>query len=76
MLGLYAFFYVGLHFITYFGFERGLNISETASDIVKRPFIAVGMISFFLMVPLAITSTNGMIKRVGGKNWVNLHKLS
>jgi methionine sulfoxide reductase heme-binding subunit len=75
MLGLYAFFYVCLHFITYFGFDRSLNISGTISDIIQRPFIAIGMLSFFLMIPLAITSTNRMIKRLGGKNWTKLHKL-
>ena len=72
MLGLYAFFYVCLHFITYFGFNRSLNISNTLSDIFQRPFIAVGMLSFFLMIPLAVTSTNGMIKRMGGKRWAKL----
>jgi methionine sulfoxide reductase heme-binding subunit len=75
MLGLYAFFYVCLHFITYLGFDRSLNISNTVSDIFQRPFIAIGMLSFFLMIPLAVTSTNGMIKRLGGKRWAKLHKL-
>ena len=75
MLGLYTFFYVCLHFITYLGFDRSLNISNTLSDIFQRPFIAVGMLSFFLMIPLAVTSTNGMIKRMGGKRWAKLHKL-
>lgn len=76
MLGLYAFFYAFLHFISYIGFDRSLNLSETIADIVQRPFIAVGMASFFLMIPLAVTSTNGMIKSLGGKNWQKLHKLS
>lgn len=76
MLGLYAFFYVCLHFITYLGFDRALSISGTLTDIFQRPFIAVGMFTFFLMIPLAVTSTNKMIKRLGGKRWAKLHKLS
>lgn len=76
MIGLYAFFYGCLHFITYIGFDRSLSFSNTVSDIVQRPFIAVGMAAFFLMIPLAVTSTNGMIKRLGGKNWQKLHRLS
>lgn len=75
MLGLYAFFYGCLHLSAYFGFDRGLSISGTLGDILQRPFIAVGMLSFFLMIPLAITSTNPMIKRLGGKNWQKLHRL-
>lgn len=75
MLGLYAFFYGFLHFTTYVWFDRFFNLKSTASDILQRPFIAVGMLSFFLMVPLAITSTNGMIKRLGGKRWARLHRL-
>ena len=75
MLGLYAFFYVCLHFITYVGFDRSLSISSVLTDIVQRPFIAVGMLAFFLLIPLAVTSTNKMIKRLGGKRWAKLHKL-
>lgn len=76
MIGLYAFFYAFLHFITYVGFDRGLSLSGTVGDIWQRPFIAVGMWSFFLMIPLAATSTNRMIKRLGGKNWQKLHRLT
>jgi sulfoxide reductase heme-binding subunit YedZ len=75
MLGLYAFFYGCLHLSAYFGFDRALSLSSALGDIWQRPFIAVGIISFFLMIPLAITSTNGMIKRMGGKNWQKLHRL-
>jgi sulfoxide reductase heme-binding subunit YedZ len=75
MLGLYAFFYGCLHLSTYIGFDRALSLSGTLADIFQRPFIAIGMISFFLMIPLAVTSTNGMIKRLGGKNWQKLHRL-
>jgi sulfoxide reductase heme-binding subunit YedZ len=75
MLGLYAFFYGCLHLSAYFGFDRALSLSSALGDIWQRPFIAVGMVSFFMMIPLAITSTNGMIKRLGGKNWQKLHQL-
>ena len=75
MLGLYAFFYGCLHLSTYLGFDRALSLSSALGDIWQRPFIAVGMVSFALMIPLAVTSTNGMIKRLGGKNWQKLHQL-
>ena len=76
MLGLYAFFYGFLHLITYSVFDKSLDVSAIASDVWQRPFIAVGMFAFFLLIPLAVTSTNQMIKRLGGKNWVKLHKLT
>jgi len=76
MLGLYAFFYGFLHLITYSVFDKSLSVSAIAGDVWERPFIAVGMFSFFLLIPLAVTSTNAMIKRLGGKNWVKLHKLT
>ncbi len=76
MLGLYAFFYGFLHLITYGIFDKNFNLAEIVKDVWQRPFIAVGMLAFFLLVPLAVTSTNGMIKRLGGKNWSKLHKLS
>jgi sulfoxide reductase heme-binding subunit YedZ len=76
MLGLFAFFYGCVHLTTYLVFDRGLNLSGTVSDVIKRPFIAFGMTAFLLMVPLAITSTNGMLKRIGGKNWQRLHRLT
>jgi len=75
MLGLYAFFYGFLHLLTYIWFDRGFNLKSVPADIVKRPFITIGMTAFFLMVPLAITSTNKMVKRLGGKRWNRLHKL-
>ena len=75
MLGLYAFFYGFLHLLTYIWFDRSFNLKSTAQDIGTRPFIAIGMASFFLMIPLAITSTKGWIKRLGGKRWALLHKL-
>ncbi len=76
MLGLYAFFYGFLHLITYSIFDKSLSVSAIASDVWQRPFIAVGMLAFFLLIPLAVTSTNQMIKRLGGKKWARLHKLT
>lgn len=75
MLGLFAFFYGLLHLTTYVAFDRYFNLKSVPGDIASRPFIAVGMAAFFLMVPLAITSTNKMVKRLGGKRWGHLHKL-
>ena len=75
MLGLYAFFYGTLHLLTYLLFDRGANLKTVPGDILQRRFIAVGMTAFFLMVPLAITSTNKMVKRLGAKRWAKLHKL-
>ena len=76
MLGLYAFFYGFLHLVTYSIFDKSLSIGAIISDVWQRPFIAVGMFAFFLLIPLAATSTNSMIKRLGGKNWARLHKLT
>ncbi len=76
MLGLYVFFYGSLHLVTYSIFDKSLSIAAIVGDIWQRPFIAVGMAAFAMLVPLAVTSTNGMIKRIGGKNWARLHKLS
>ncbi|MBA3335891.1 MAG: sulfoxide reductase heme-binding subunit YedZ [Acidobacteria bacterium] len=76
MLGLYAFFYGFLHLVAYSIFDKSLSVSAIVGDVWERPFIAVGMLSFFLLIPLAISSTNGMIKRLGGKNWQKLHRLT
>ena len=76
MLGLYAFFYAVIHLITYSIFEKSLNLAAIVGDVWQRPFIAVGMLAFTMLVPLGVTSTNGWIKRLGGKNWARLHKLS
>jgi len=76
MLGLYAFFYGFLHLMTYVSFDRFFNFKSVPADVAQRPFIAVGMLTFFLMVPLAITSTNRMVKTLGGKRWNRLHKLT
>jgi sulfoxide reductase heme-binding subunit YedZ len=75
MLGLFAFFYGSLHLLTYIWFDRLFNFVSVAGDVVQRPFILAGMTAFLLMVPLAITSTNKMVKRLGGKGWARLHRL-
>ncbi|MGH9931263.1 MAG: sulfite oxidase heme-binding subunit YedZ [Pyrinomonadaceae bacterium] len=75
LLGLFAFFYGFLHLLTYIWFDRYFKFRSIPGDVVTRPFIAFGMTAFFLMLPLAITSTNKMVKRLGGKRWSKLHKL-
>lgn len=75
MLGLFAFFYGTLHLLTYVWFDRFFNLISVVQDVGKRPFILFGMLAFLLMVPLAITSTNKMVKRLGGKRWATLHRL-
>jgi sulfoxide reductase heme-binding subunit YedZ len=75
MLGLFAFFYGFLHLMTYVSFDRFFRFTSIPGDVVKRPFIAIGMTAFFLMLPLAITSTDKMIKRLGGKRWARLHRV-
>ncbi|SHN35474.1 sulfoxide reductase heme-binding subunit YedZ [Duganella sacchari] len=75
MLGLYTFFYGLLHFTTFLWFDHFFDVQEMWKDVLKRPFITVGFIAFVLLIPLALTSTNGMIKRLGGKRWQWLHRL-
>jgi sulfoxide reductase heme-binding subunit YedZ len=75
MLGLFAFFYGALHLLTYVWFDRLFNFVSVGQDVVRRPFILAGMTAFVLMVPLAITSTNKMVKRLGGRSWARLHRL-
>jgi methionine sulfoxide reductase heme-binding subunit len=75
MLGLFAFFYGCLHLLTYVWFDKFFNLPEIVRDTWKRPFIFVGMASWLLLVPLAVTSTNAMIKRLGGRRWQRLHRL-
>jgi len=75
MLGLYTFFYALLHFIAFFWFDHFFDVAAMLRDVAKRPFILVGFTAFVLLIPLAATSTNGMIKRLGGKRWQWLHRL-
>lgn len=75
MAGLYAFFYALLHFITYIWLDQFFDLAAIYKDVIKRPFITIGFTAFVLLIPLAITSTNAMVKRLGGKRWKQLHKL-
>jgi sulfoxide reductase heme-binding subunit YedZ len=75
MLGLFAFFYGTLHLMTYVAFDRFFHLTTIPADILKRPFIAIGMTALLLMLPLALTSTAKMVKRLGGKRWALLHKI-
>jgi len=74
MLGLFAFFYACLHFLTYLGPDQSFNLSAMWKDVAKRPFITVGFLGFILLIPLALTSTTGWIRRLGGKRWQMLHR--
>ena len=75
MLGLFAFFYACLHFTTYVWLDQFFDAAAIVKDVVKRPFITVGFSAFVLLIPLAATSTNAMIRRLGGRNWQRLHYL-
>jgi sulfoxide reductase heme-binding subunit YedZ len=75
MLGLFAFFYGSLHLMTYLWLDKGFDVQAMLHDIWKRRFITAGMTAWSLMVPLALTSTAGWIRRLGGKRWQRLHRL-
>jgi methionine sulfoxide reductase heme-binding subunit len=75
MLGLFAFFYGSLHALTYVWLDQYFDVAAIVSDVMKRPFITAGVVAFVLMVPLAITSTAGWIRRLGGRRWQLLHRL-
>ena len=74
MLGLFAFFYACLHFTTYLVLDKFFDFSEIGKDIAKRRYITVGFAAFVLLIPLAITSTKGWIRRLGGKRWQQIHR--
>lgn len=74
MLGVFAFVYALLHFVAYFWLDQGLNVPGIFADIAKRPYITIGMIALLLLIPLAVTSTNGWIRRLK-KRWQTLHRL-
>jgi sulfoxide reductase heme-binding subunit YedZ len=76
MLGLFAFFYGTLHLFTYLWLDQFFDWGAIAKDVVKRPFITAGFSAYVLLVPLAITSTAGMIRRLGGRAWRRLHRLA
>lgn len=75
MSGLFVFFYAFLHFLAFLWFDHFFDLAAMWKDVLKRPFITVGFTGFVLLVPLALTSTNGMIRRLGGKRWQWLHRL-
>lgn len=76
MCGLFAFFYGSAHLLAYMWFDKFFALGEIVKDVAKRPFITLGMLSWLVMLPLAITSTNAMVKRLGGQTWNRLHKLA
>jgi methionine sulfoxide reductase heme-binding subunit len=75
MIGLFAFFYASLHFATWFGLDKGFDMHEILGDFTKRRFIILGLIAFLSLLPLAVTSTAGWVRRMGGKKWQALHRL-
>jgi len=75
MLGLFAFFYVTLHLVVFAALDLELRLGEVAAEIVKRPFITIGMAAWLMLLPLAVTSTKGWIRRLGGRRWNRLHQL-
>lgn len=74
MLGLFAFFYAALHLLAYVWFDKFFSLSAIIDDTAKRPYITLGMLALLLLVPLALTSTNAMVKRLGGERWNRLHR--
>ena len=74
MLGLFAFFYAVLHFTTYLWFDQWFDVQAIVKDVIKRPFITMGVLAFVLMIPLAATSTDAMVRRLG-RRWSTLHRL-
>lgn len=75
MLGLFCFFYASVHLTTYLWLDQFFDWHAIGKDIIKRPFITAGMFAFLLLLPLAATSTNGMMRRLGGRRWQALHRL-
>lgn len=75
MLGLFAFFYASLHFMAFVWFDHFFDLQAMWKDVLKRPFITVGFTAFVLLLPLALTSTDAMVRRLGGKRWQRLHRL-
>jgi sulfoxide reductase heme-binding subunit YedZ len=76
MLGLFAFFYACIHLFTYLDFDRAFSLAGTIDDVLSKKFIFFGMLALLLILPLAATSTNGMIKRLGAAKWKRLHQLA
>lgn len=76
MLGLFVFFYATMHMLVYFGLDLELRFDEIWTSILKRPYITIGMLSWLILVPLAITSPNVIAKKLGGARWKKLHQLT
>ena len=74
MLGLFTFFYAALHFLSFIGFDHSFAVDAIARDILKRPFVTVGFAAFVLLIPLAATSNQWAIRRLGGRRWQELHR--
>jgi len=74
-LGLLAFYYAALHLVTYLVLDQNLDLAAIWADIVKRPYITIGMATFIVLIPLAVTSNNAAIRRLGGQAWARLHRL-
>lgn len=74
MLGLFSFFYAACHFLTFLWFDHFFEIEEMWRDVIKRPFITVGFIAFVMLIPLALSSSNWAIRKIGGKTWQLLHR--
>jgi sulfoxide reductase heme-binding subunit YedZ len=75
MLGLFAFFYACVHFLSWAWLDQYFVLADIVQDVAKRPYITVGFASFLMLIPLALTSTNAMIRRLGAKRWQQLHRL-
>tara|TARA_R110002050_G_scaffold1244_2_gene8503 strand:+ start:28704 stop:29309 length:606 start_codon:yes stop_codon:yes gene_type:complete len=76
LLGLYVFFYAVLHMLLYLGLDQFFDINDIIKDIIKRPFITIGFFTFTALIPLVVTSNNAMVKRMGGRRWKQLHRLT
>jgi sulfoxide reductase heme-binding subunit YedZ len=75
LIGLTAFWYALLHFLSYLVFDQSLSVPDIVADIAKHPWVLVGFAAFLMLVPLAVTSTKGWVRRLGGKRWQRLHRL-
>ena len=74
-LGLFAFFYASLHFLTYLALDQVFDLNAIVADVIKRPFITAGFTALVLLAPVALTSTDGWVKRLGYRNWQRIHQL-
>jgi sulfoxide reductase heme-binding subunit YedZ len=75
LIGLTAFWYALIHFLSYVVFDQSLSISEIGADILEHPWVLLGFAAFLMLLPLAVTSTKGWVRRLGGKRWQRLHRL-